>query len=35
LWGRAAWLPLPRITMWNSLLDAITGPGLTARLPAG
>ena len=33
--GSAAWLPLPRMVMWNSLLEAITGPGLTAKLPTG
>ncbi len=31
--GSAAWLPLPRMVILNSLLDAITGPGLTANRP--
>ncbi|MCY1553338.1 hypothetical protein D9M68_898100 [compost metagenome] len=35
LCGRAAWLPLPRMVMRKSLLDAITGPGLAAKVPAG
>jgi hypothetical protein len=35
LWGSAAWLPLPRMVILNSLLDAITGPGLTQRCPLG
>ena len=35
LCGSAAWPPRPWITMRNSLLDAITGPGATASVPAG
>ena len=35
LCGMAACPPLPRITMWNSLLDAITGPVLAANEPTG
>ena len=33
LCGSAAWPPLPRMVILNSLLEAITGPGLTANLP--
>ncbi len=29
----AAWPPLPRMVTLNSLLEAITGPALTANLP--
>ena len=33
--GKAAWPPAPRTVMVNSSADAITGPGRTAKLPAG
>ncbi|MCY1539199.1 hypothetical protein D9M68_747730 [compost metagenome] len=35
LCGNAACAPLPRISMRKSLLDAITGPALAAKLPTG
>ena len=31
--GSAAWPPLPLMVILNSLLEAITGPGLTAKVP--
>ena len=33
--GIAAWLPRPCTTILKVLAEAITGPGLTARVPAG
>ena len=33
--GMAAWPPLPRTVILNSLVDAITGPALAAMVPAG
>src|SRR6218665_44044 len=33
--GSAAWPPLPRMVIRNSLVEAITGPGLTEKLPTG
>ena len=33
LCGKAAWPPLPVMRILNSLLDAITGPALTANWP--
>ena len=35
LCGMAAWPPLPRSVMRNSLLEAITGPAEAATSPAG
>ena len=35
LCGMAACPPLPRMVILNSLLDAITGPALTANVPSG